>query len=560
MSRRSDTRFGTIWIARGLPAVLMALALANLLPAAATAQILGSQTPGTPGALEGEYRPGRPATTAPLRNSSTGLRGPDPEISGAPASTRSGVKRNPNTAAKRQVGSGQTRPGGFPGASPAGTNPGVPTSAAQRGSRDFTGSRLGARLDPAAAAPPLGRPGVAATIAPGLPEIPAPATRRAPREDDPYAPLGIRAGSFLLRPALETSAGYDTNPARSGVSRKGSPLYRIEGELNATSEWSRHQLDIGLRGAYTGYTAIENANRPEGDARIALRLDATRDLSFDMGLTARVDTENPSNVNLPGGTSSRVPYYVMGASLGGTQRFGRLSLGLRGTVDRSLYSDVEIAGVTVSQESRNYTAYGLRLRGGYELAPGITPFAEVGVDNRVHDLTRDASGFRRDSQGLTIRAGSSFELARHLTGEIGAGYTFRHYEDARLAYLRAPVVDASLTWSASPLTTVNVRAQSEIVETTIANSAGGVAYRGTMTLTHAFLWNFTGTASLGLSRTDYDGVNRTETGLNAGMRLEYKFNRLMAVRGSYAFERLKVNTPGETYNAHTFLLGMRVTP
>jgi hypothetical protein len=35
---------------------------------------------------------------------------------------------------------------------------------------------------------------------------------------------------------------------------------------------------------------------------------------------------------------------------------------------------------------------------------------------------------------------------------------------------------------------------------------------------------------------------------------------MMAVRGSYAFERLKVNTPGETYNAHTFLLGMRVTP
>lgn len=123
MSRRSDTRFGTIWIARGLPAVLMALALGNLLPTTAKAQILGNQTPGTPGALDGEYRPGRPATAAPLRNSSTGLRGPDPDISGAPASARYGVKRNPNTAAKRQVGSGQTRPGGFPGASPAGTNP-----------------------------------------------------------------------------------------------------------------------------------------------------------------------------------------------------------------------------------------------------------------------------------------------------------------------------------------------------------------------------------------------------------------------------------------------------
>lgn len=367
-------------------------------------------------------------------------------------------------------------------------------------------------------------------------------------------------GSMILRPSIEASGGYDTNATRSGTNARSSAFYRTEGEVTATSEWSRHQLDVGLRGSYTGYTSVDNTNRPEGDARIALRLDASRDLTFDAGLTARVDTESATSVNLPGGVSSRTPYYTSGASLGATHRFGRLSLGLRGTLDRLIYADAQSGGISVSQESRNLTTYGLRLRAGYEVSPGISPFVEAGVDSRVHDVATDANGYRRDSQGVTARVGSTFELARNLTGEASLGYTFRAYEDARLAYLRAPLVDTSLTWSISPLTTLNLRAQSEIAETTIANSAGALAYRGTATLTHAFLRNFTATATLGFSRTSYDGVNREESGINSGLRLEYKFNRMMAVRGSYAFEKVHVNTVGESYHAHTMMLGLKLTP
>lgn len=558
LTSRSDTRFGWFWIARLGPAALIGLGSQMAAPPPAAAQVPGNQTPGTPGMLEGELRPARTAAPAPARTGPA-LRSPDAEIDGAPASRKFGLKRTPNSAAKRQVGSGQTRNGGYPGAMPAGDS-GAPRIGAPGSPRALTGSRTGDIANPAIAQPPLGRPSVPYSAAPGLPAAPVPVSRRPRPEDDPYAPLGFRVGSMLLRPTLDVSGGYDTNAARSGTNRRASPLYRSEAELAATSEWSRHQLDIALRGAYTGYTSLSSANRPEGEARAALRLDATRDLAIDSEIRARVDTESPGSVNLPAGLASRIPFYTMGTALGATQRFGRLSLGLRGTLDRSIYSDITSGGVTTSQEARNVTSYGLRLRGGYEITQGISPFLEAGIDRRTHDLAVDAGGFRRDSQGLTLRAGTTFEIARDLTGEVAAGYTFRSYEDARLAYLRAPVVDAALTWSISPLTTLNLRAQSEVAETTLANSAGAIAYRGTATLTHAFLRNFIATATLGFSRTSYDGVNRQETGMNAGMRLEYKFSRMVALRGSYAFERVQVNAANESYNAHTFLLGMRFTP
>lgn len=560
MSSRPDTRFGWFWIARLAPAALIGLGWPALAPTGAEAQILGAQAPGTPGALEGELRgPRNPPQGLDPGPRAPRLAAPDPDIAGPAASRRQGLKRNPNQAAKRELGSGQTRSSGFAGASPMGAS-GIPANGSLKNPANTTGARFANAADAAASAPPLGRPMVPYTVAPGLPAVAAPPRRRPAPETDPFAPLGIRAGSMLLRPAIEVSGGYDTNAARSGVTRKASPVYRTEAELAATSDWSQHQLDLALRGAYTGYTALDSANRPEGDARIALRLDMTRDLTVEAALTGRVDTESPSNVNLPGGVSSRTPYYSMGASLGATQRFGRLSVNLRGTYDRSIYADAESGGVSISQEGRNVSTYGLRLRTGYEITPGIAPFLEAGIDRRVHDLAADSLGYRRDSSGTTVKLGSTFELARDLTGEVSGGYTFRAYEDARLAFLRAPVADASLTWSISPLTTLNLKAQSEIAETTIANSAGAIAYRGTATLTHAFLRNFTATATLGFSRTDYDGVNRKETGLNAGMRLEYKFNRAVAMRGSYAFERTHVNAPGESYNAHTFLIGMRYTP
>ena len=46
-------------------------------------------------------------------------------------------------------------------------------------------------------------------------------------EKDPYAALGIRAGSFLLFPTLDLSAGYSTNPERA----TGEPAVRL---------WCRH--------------------------------------------------------------------------------------------------------------------------------------------------------------------------------------------------------------------------------------------------------------------------------------------------------------------------------
>lgn len=510
------------------------------------AQILGNATPGTPGAIEGELRaprmPGLPPVITPQGAVVEGRQRPGKYT----------LRKTVNPAVRGTSNANPMTTGGVPRSGAPGSQRFQSQTRAPRAPGDLTGVTL---------ADTIVRPVTDIGPAPGLSPYVAPRARRQAPEADPYAPVGIRAGTILLRPAIEVGAGYDTNASRSPTTARGAAVYRATGELQASSDWTQHRLDLDLRGTYTGYTSLQNVSRPEGDARIALRLDATRDLSFDTELRSRIDTETASSVNLPGGIQGRTPFYTHGAALGATHRFGRLSIGLRGTLDRTIYGDASATGGgIVDQSSRNLYGYGARLRAGYELSPGISPFIEAGIDRRSYDSAVDSSGFRRSSQGSALRIGSTFELARTLTGEAAAGYTMRAYEDARLANLKAPTLDAALTWSISPLTTLNMRAQTELGETTVAGSSGAVIYRGTATLTHAFLRNFTAAATLGVSQSDYQKIARAETTLTGGLRLEYKFNRLMALRATYQYEQTRVNVPNESYSAQTLLLGLRLTP
>lgn len=510
------------------------------------AQILGQSTPGTPGAIEGELRaprmPGLPPVITPQ----------GAQIEGRQRPGKYTLRKTVNPAVRGTSNANPMATGAMPRSSASGSQRLQNQTRLTRAPGDLTGATL-ADTSP--------RPVTDIGPAPGLSAHTTPRPKRPAPEADPYAPAGVRAGTILLRPALEVGAGYDSNAPRSPIKARGAAMYRATGELQASSDWTQHKLDLDLRGTYTGYTSLQNVSRPEGDARIALRLDATRDLAFDTELRSRIDTESSSSVNLPGGIQGRTPFYTHGAALGATQKFGRFSIGIRGTIDRTLYGDASaVGGGIVDQSSRNLYGYGARLRAGYELSPGIAPFVELGLDRRSYDSAVDSAGFRRSSQGTSLRAGSTFELARTLTGEAAAGYTMRAYEDARLANLKAPTLDAALTWSISPLSTLNVKAQTELGETTVAGSAGSIIYRGSATLTHAFLRNFTAAATLGIAQSDYQKISRAETTLTGGLRLEYKLNRLVALRGSYQYEQTRVNVPNESYNAHTVLFGLRLTP
>ena len=94
--------------------------------------------------------------------------------------------------------------------------------------------------------------------------------------------------------------------------------------------------------------------------------------------------------------------------------------------------------------------------------PGLKPFGEFQADTRVHDVKFDRNGYQRDSNGGYVKAGSTFEFSRLLTGEAAVGYAMRSYQDPRLNNLQGLLTSASLIWTATGLTTVRFDATSSI--------------------------------------------------------------------------------------------------
>src|SRR6185369_6072739 len=143
-------------------------------------------------------------------------------------------------------------------------------------------------------------------------------------------------------------------------------------------------------------------------------------------------------------------------------------------------------GETSSNDDRNFNRFGSELRARYEVTPGVKPFVEAGADERVHDILFDRSNLMRDSRGLYGKAGTSFELTRLLTGEMALGYGSRRYRDPSLPELSGFLIDGSLVWTATPLTTFKLTGKTTVNETTVAGVSGIVTREIGIETAHAF--------------------------------------------------------------------------
>ncbi|QCK84675.1 hypothetical protein E8L99_02185 [Phreatobacter aquaticus] len=387
--------------------------------------------------------------------------------------------------------------------------------------------------------------------------------RRPQPETDAFTPIGLRLGSFVVTPVLDSVLGYDSNSRRVSTAIQGSAYNQTYGEVSAKSDWSRHELTARIRGTYSAYFSTPDVNRPELAMVANGRIDVTRDTRIETEARYNLTAQSPGSSNLPSaaGTSlSGLPLVRQyGGTVGVVQDINRLQLTLRGTLDRYTYDDaVTQNGTVIQQGERNYNAYGGRLRASYELTPGMRPFVEAGVERRVFDTLLATSGYLQGSTAQTFRVGSTFELTRLVTGEISAGYLVRRDVDPTLREIRMPVFDAALTWTPTGLTTVRFVAKSTVDESFTTGAAGIQRRDVSVELEHAFRRWLIGTAKLAYGNDLYAGTTRQDQRLVASLGVVYKANRMLQIRGEVRREQLFSNTSGSGYSANVFLLGLRL--
>ena len=388
----------------------------------------------------------------------------------------------------------------------------------------------------------------------------APPRRKIAEDPNPFDPVGLRIGTFDVKPYIEQDVGYATNPLGADSSPKGSGTETTEGGVAWQSLWGVNDFHGQLKGGYTDYFQTPTASGAYGSGTVDGRIDATRDLAFDAEGRFSVLPQPVSNfgVSTSSGNSPYIETATWGATVGATQKFGNLSLALHGSYDRQSYEDSPVSGTGITDlAADDYSDWGLKLRGAYRVSEVISPYVEFDADTRRYDNGLDAYGYQADSDGLSVLAGVTVSFSQMLNGELAFGYGERTYQDPRLPNASTPLVDASLIWAATPLTTLTIKASTALNDAILQGASADINHAYSIDLAHSltrqWLLGLTGT----YSTDSYVGSSQTDQNWSVAARAEYHVTRDLVVKLTAAHTNYSQNILGQDSSNNTVLLGVR---
>jgi hypothetical protein len=377
-------------------------------------------------------------------------------------------------------------------------------------------------------------------------------------EDNPYDAVGIRWGSFILKPTLETGLTATSN-ADSSANGSAAVLSETTLRLNAASDWASNSAEINAFGTFRKTLSGEQVDDVEGGVDAVLELELGNEYrargTFEYSI---IPESAASPVVIP--DTIEEPYtQTVGGTLGLEKDVGKARFAVTGGISHDAYGDADLEGGGVlSQKDRDSTLYTLELRTGYEISPSLTPFVEAEIGRNLYSQEVDSAGYRRSSDQYAFRAGLAFDTGEKLSGEIAAGWIREDFDDDRLEPLSAPSVAADVLWSPLRGTDVRLGGSTTLEGTTTPGESGSILYSTSLGIERQMRSNLTGNALLGAAWRDYVGDEGHETILNAEASLTWWLNRYAGITGRVRHETTSSNLPDRDSETNSIFLGLKV--
>lgn len=374
------------------------------------------------------------------------------------------------------------------------------------------------------------------------------------------APKGLQLGPWQVTPTATLRGGYDDNVTTVADAPTSSTVVQLRGRLDVANADGANYV--------TGYAEVSNTWY--ADAGHLDHLDASGGAAFQSEVGSNVklrgsigvatgeqEDSADEGVIVAGAFDPYVDlarYLSVPASLGVAFDGGHYKFSAGADL---LYTDydprVTLGGLTIDQGFRNGTNVDLKARAGYSFSPATTVFVEGGYNMQNYDV--DAA----NSTGWRAVAGAEFEFSRLLTGDLFAGYASQSYDNGQ--EVTGLTYGASLDWFATELISLKLDARREfgaeqteilaglpITSAVTRDSASlGVEYEP--------LRQMLVRAQGGWRQTEYDGQNRTDTGLFAGLGIDYVMSSNFRVNLDYKYDQTKSDVAGDTQR-NVFMLGL----
>ncbi len=374
---------------------------------------------------------------------------------------------------------------------------------------------------------------------------------------EPFDPIGIKIGSFVLFPEVELDAAWNSNVFRAPSAQSDS-AFELRPSARLVSNWSRHALEFRGTGGLSYFNEFNSENDKSYLLESRGRLDVTRRTNLQALISREQALESRSALDAST-AGSRINQITERAEGALNHRFNRLSLQFRGSVTDFGFGETENVGVTTSNADRDYTATEETVRATWEFKPTFSVFTEVAVNQRNFDTAAASDGLNRSSDGERYRAGVLFgNTGQILRGEVSLGYGVQTPDDKRLQDIDGLILDANATWRVSDFTSILFNARSDVSETTTVNVGGSFNRSAGVEVRHALRRYLIASAGLTYSTQDsQDGVI-DENEIRATLGAEYFVNSDVILFSRYAHTHFTSADGLTNYDADEVRLGLRL--
>jgi len=359
--------------------------------------------------------------------------------------------------------------------------------------------------------------------------------------------LGLHVGSFYIFPSLTNSVSYNDNVFASQSDAVSDLIYTLTPEVAVRSDWNRHAIGVSAGGRLGFYFDETAENYKDAFVSALGQVDVSSSTVLRSNISFRRGHEQRGDPDDAGGAEPGI-FYTFAGGLQGSHRFNRLTISAGADVRRLDYEDVDRAGGgVIDQDDRDRMIYRPAVRAAYQFHPGYSAFVRTqGVIVRYEQST-DNNGFKRDSQGFDVVGGAEVDLTGLLFGDVFAGVRQRYYEESRFDSVFGPVIGATLTWIPTGLTTVTLRADSQIIDSTGVNTSGYNSTALGLTVDHELLRNLILTGGGGFRYDDFEGVDRVDRFVTGTVGADYLWNRYLTLGTRYVFSYRDSDSPGNDY-------------
>ncbi|MCA3243714.1 MAG: outer membrane beta-barrel protein [Alphaproteobacteria bacterium] len=377
------------------------------------------------------------------------------------------------------------------------------------------------------------------------------------------APLGVRAGSFLVIPKVDVEGTYDDNLYATKNNEVDDTYVTVRPEVAVKSNWSRHALNAVANVEVKRY--LDKDSEDVENYKVALdgRADVLRDTFVGGGIGYERKHEDRGDPNSVASAVEPTEYDVMTARAGAFRGLGKANLRFDSEYRNLEYKNGRTASNAVVLNSRrDRTEYEQALRVGYKFTPSTEAFVKGTIDTRAYDFKGNAGSRNRSNHGQTYVAGLNFDLTGKTKGEVFVGTTERNYVDPGFKDIDEATWGGNVTYNFSDLTTLKAGITRGIEETTQGASSGFVATDYVVGVEHALRRNVLLNGKVGYSQNEYQGFaagQRDDEIMMAGAGVDYWINRNFKAGVGYEYRNRESNLNTGDYSRNKFMVKLTAT-